>query len=211
MIVGHTHRFIFIKTVKTAGTSIEVELSQIVEEEAIVTPIYPPNENHKPRNYKLDDGRKFYNHMPATEVSVYLGKERFASYFKFCVEREPVDKCISHFSMRKNSPYHNETTKHKTWFDYVKEKKFPVDAKKYLSKTGNLLVDRIIRYENLPEEMDKLCEQLGIAKLALKTREKSGFRESVPISRSDLKIIYKKFKKTNKHTCYKLDDFNCSG
>jgi len=52
MIVSHKHRFIFIKTRKTAGTSIEVALSQIAGDDAIVTPIDPPEPQHAPRNYR---------------------------------------------------------------------------------------------------------------------------------------------------------------
>ncbi len=52
MIVSHEHRFIFIKTRKTAGTSIEVALSQIAGDDAIVTPIDPPEPQHDPRNYR---------------------------------------------------------------------------------------------------------------------------------------------------------------
>jgi len=32
-----------------------------------------------------------------------IGSKIFDNYFKFCVEREPVDKCISYYFMRKNS------------------------------------------------------------------------------------------------------------
>lgn len=52
MIVSHEHKFIFIKTRKTAGTSIEVALSAIAGEDAIVTPVTPPEPGHMPRNWQ---------------------------------------------------------------------------------------------------------------------------------------------------------------
>ena len=52
MIISHTHKFIFIKTVKTAGTSIEGFLSQHCGPEDVLTPIFPPIEGHEPRNYE---------------------------------------------------------------------------------------------------------------------------------------------------------------
>jgi len=44
MIISHTNRFVFIKTKKTAGTSIEIELSKHCGPEDIITPITPKDE-----------------------------------------------------------------------------------------------------------------------------------------------------------------------
>jgi hypothetical protein len=42
MIVSHRHRFIFIKTQKVAGTSVEIALSKFLGPEDVVTPIVDP-------------------------------------------------------------------------------------------------------------------------------------------------------------------------
>jgi hypothetical protein len=39
VIVDHEHKFIFVKTRKTAGTSVEVFLAPLLGADAIVTPV----------------------------------------------------------------------------------------------------------------------------------------------------------------------------
>lgn len=54
MIISHERRFVFVKTKKTAGTSVELFLATFSGEDAVVTPVSPEDETveHRPRNYR---------------------------------------------------------------------------------------------------------------------------------------------------------------
>ncbi|NOQ17290.1 MAG: hypothetical protein GQ581_09540 [Methyloprofundus sp.] len=126
MIISHKHKFIFIKTRKTAGTSIEKALLSICGEDDVITRdhLHQGEEDvfkEDARNYEgqwlpvkellssrtlLDAMRvgrdwaqrpKFYNHMTANSVKSRIDKGVWDSYYKFCFERNPWDKCISFY------------------------------------------------------------------------------------------------------------------
>ena len=94
MIISHKYRFIFIKTIKTAGTSIEAYLSPFCGPDDVLTPVMPVVEGHQPRNFG-----DFYNHFSAWGIRRAIDAETWNSYFKFCVERNPWDKTVSDFCM----------------------------------------------------------------------------------------------------------------
>ncbi|HEX5238971.1 MAG TPA: hypothetical protein VFW39_10990 [Sphingomicrobium sp.] len=123
MILSHKHRFVFIKGLKVAGTSIEIALAQLCGPEDIITPITPADERYRlgtagePRNYA--DDRKiekaylaavrsgspaelgsirqpktpFTNHMPLTEVLSRVPEA--VGYQLIFAERSPYAKVMS--------------------------------------------------------------------------------------------------------------------
>ncbi len=141
--------------------------------------------------------------MGAAEVKKIVGSRVFSDYFVFCVEREPVDKCISWYSMIKNSPEHNSGNENLSWDDYVERKDFPVNTGKYTDKHGTLLVDKILKYENLSEELNAVGEMLGF-KLDLRARAKTGFRQDIEVLDRHKKLIYDAFSSSNQFTGYSL-------
>jgi hypothetical protein len=181
MILSHKYKFVFIKTAKTAGTSIEVFLSQHCGSQDIVTPIVPRVEGHQPRNYEglinpvpeilerpgklftalrhtMTSPTKFYNHMPAREVKQRVPADVWNGYFKFCVERNPWDKLLSHYNMhaaRKGGALSLE--------EYLARGRFPINDFRYMDRSGSkVIVDRIVRYENLVRELGEVFAQLNI-------------------------------------------------
>lgn len=208
MIVSHKYKFIFIKTTKTAGTSIEVDLNKVLGEADIATPIYPAVAGHQAQNYvvKINGGGdvECRNHMTAREVRKVVGNSTWDDYFKFCVEREPVSKVVSHYSMLVNSLNHNHNTKDLSFDDYMNMRKFPIDTPKYTDESELLIVDKILRYEDLDKELKAVAGHLGF-NMELSTKAKSGFRIDLQVSKEHSEIIYDAFYSSNRFTGYCLN------
>ena len=81
MIVSHEHRFIFLKTRKTAGTSVEIALSGICGPDDIITPITPADEVLRadlrgPQNFASPPlVREATNHSPARKAREIVGED----------------------------------------------------------------------------------------------------------------------------------------
>lgn len=198
MIISHKYKFIFLKTNKTAGTSVEIALSKFCGEKDVITPISPDDEAIRqglgylgPRNYlspvwdyKLEDmvnflrsGKKkfnFYNHITASEVMSRVGLNIWNSYFKFCIERNPWDRVVSLYF------YLNHTDPKVPFSEFIQSKNPLILKKKgFLLYTinGNISVDRICRFENLYEDLESVRILLGIPDMLDLPRAKSQYRE----------------------------------
>jgi len=196
LIISHKYKFIFIKTKKTAGTSIEVYLSNYCADNDIVTPIYPKVESHIPRNYKgitfpvietiksnnIDAAikifkrsikcNKYYNHIPAYRVKNNIMKKIWDDYFKFCVERNPWDKVVSLYHLRQKPNNYK-----KSFIDFIQNSNLPLNYPLYTSKSDKVIVDRVIKYENLNGELSTVFKRLGVPFSGeLQVKAKSNFR-----------------------------------
>jgi hypothetical protein len=196
MIISHEHRFIFIKTRKTAGTSIEAYLSAFCGDKDVLTPLRPPVACHDPRNYKGlfnpfrelthpgDHGRsaifkdfvkrrRFRNHMLGLQIRARVPAEVWENYYKFCVERNPWDKTLSHYHHLR-SKVEDLCSLDEYFAAGFKCSNYPF----YTDRNGEIIVDRILRYEDLDEELSEVLGMLDIpfdGKLSV--RAKGRYRE----------------------------------
>lgn len=169
MIISHKYKFIFIKTRKTAGTSLEVYLSNFCGEDDILTPIFPHVEPHMAKNYE-----GYFNHISASEVKAKVGEKIWKEYFVFCVERNPWDKTLSYYHMINKR--NGDTI---TFEQYLSGSDFCIDFPAYTSSDNSkeIIVDKVLRYENLNEELAVIFKELGIPfDGELNVRAKSEYR-----------------------------------
>lgn len=177
MIISHKYQFIFLKTNKTAGTSIEIALSKFCGSDDIITPISSEDEAIRRRlgyqgqqNY-LADG--FYNHISAKEIKTRIGKKVWQSYYKFCFERNPWDRIISLYY------WCNQSEPRPTLAEFIRS-----DAPLLLKKKGyelytidgKIAVDKLCKFENISEELEQIRNKVGIPEKLELPRAKSQFR-----------------------------------
>lgn len=200
MIISHTHKFIFIKSEKTAGTSVESALSRYCSGDDVVTPINDYRHNrdengdflHQSMNaeefIKLDLPN--LQHVDAATIKSMLPDEVWNTYYKFSIARNPWDRIISDFFWKKRQDpaikprkrfYHylgvplNEHGQLKELFNEFLQSDQWTNNDRFYVIDDKLCVDHAIRYEWLSEDFAEVCKKLGLDNCTL-PRLKAGIR-----------------------------------
>jgi Sulfotransferase family len=189
MIISHEHKFIFIKTKKTAGTAIEAALSELCGPDDVITPYREESDADRkgraPQNYRIEHPLKpkrplwrkllgrperywhpsvgFYEHMPASRVRAYVGEEVWRSYFKFAFDRNPWDRQISWWLYKTKS----KRTRPSFEAFMADRRKAYVDNYAQYAEDGGLAVDFVGRYENLEEDLNTALASIGAGKIEI--------------------------------------------
>jgi hypothetical protein len=190
VIVSHEHGFVFMKTRKTAGTSVELALSRVCGEDDVITPVTDDDEalrraggGRGPQNFESPPnlGRSAFNHMPVSMVRTMLGRKRFEAYFSFAIERNPWDAVVSlyHWRFRDGSPG--------SFGEYVASEAvatFAAKNQRIYRLKGEVAVDRVLRYESLADELAAVWKELDLPGRPDLPHAKSGTRPRGPSYRS---------------------------
>ncbi len=161
MLLSHNYKFIFIKTKKTAGTSIEISLSRYCNHpNDIITPISKEDEKIReklgivPKNFR---GRKFRNHMTAEEIKQKIEPQQWKNFRKFCFVRNPWDALVSMYYYRLK-----RDNEQRSFPAFVKSFKRFNNYQQYTDREGNIIVDFIGKYENLLKDLNTVCRRLEL-------------------------------------------------
>lgn len=210
MIYSSDHNFLLIKNKKVGGTSLEVDLSQILPENAIVTPIYPINNNHKPRNYS-----GFYNHISYSEIQNKIDLSNVLSYV---FVRHPYSMVLSDMfhGIGGASRWNILSDKDKDilvdkYFDENDSNYYEDMPNKMLNSTKNLFtsdndiqVTKILKYEDgIENQINSILPNHSLPKIKLLSKEKTYRPEN--INHSD---IFKKrhYEKINKEWFWEFEN-----
>jgi hypothetical protein len=197
VIVSYQHHYVFLKTRKVAGSSVELFLRRHCGPDDIVTALSPEDEaiavevgarastgvatryarpwELTPRRARkvLRDRRwpvvrEWWGHQPAESVRRQLGEEIWQRSFKFSIVRNPWDRVVSSYYWRRSRRG-----------DQVTLDEVIADAGRnweILAIDGRVAVDRVVRFEHLLDGLHEVCDQVGIPRPDELPRLKAGLR-----------------------------------
>ncbi len=175
MIVSHAYGFIFLKTEKTGGTSVERALMGVLGPDdfqpgglrprwAKYSPIH-----HGALTRQLPEIFGLHAHATARQVRSVFGRELFDRYYKFTIERNPWDRQVSLYT-------HRQWKRGKGPENFARDMASPLyKATEYCRLDnwgiyaigGRVAVDRVIRYEHLETDLAAISADLGLPRLVL--------------------------------------------
>lgn len=162
----------YIKTRKTASTSIEIALSKFCGPDDVITEIVATDEQVRsglgypgPQNFVVTDAAgqssTLVNHMPAQVAQQVLGAA-WGEYFSFTIERNPFDRVISQYYWelplweRRGVPAPSLT-------DYLTSRPIESLTNWPLYADGDrVLVNQVGRYEDLDADLRAIAERIGL-------------------------------------------------
>lgn len=198
MLISHEHRFIYIKTRKTAGTSLEIGLSPHLGERDVITRLNDeeeamrseiggrhaqnrvvPRSSWRGRDWaKAALGRPpvWWQHTPAYVVRRYLPAQQWDDYFSFTIDRNPWDLVVSAHHW-----WQKRTGRQVTFREFV----FSDACAKYsnwdmYAIDGTPVVDRVYRFGELAEVLAELGQRMGLDHPPSLPRAKGGLRTGTP-------------------------------
>lgn len=174
MLVSHDYKFIFVKTKKTAGSSLETYLKPFCENGII--------------GKKLSE-----KHTTASEIKEIVGDEIWSNYTKIVPIRNPWDMTVSLYFWRKRKrPFYYWLYRWFIKFRFKGIMEHRVSFEEWVQKKGVrglnennsiIYIDgemdnyEFIRYENLNGDLEAVCTKLGIPFESERLpNEKSGHR-----------------------------------
>jgi hypothetical protein len=226
VIASFLHNYIFIKTKKTAGSTIEAALAPSCGPDDIITALPLREELERgngtvlARNFlpsreleaeyreamkrrdryrvlEILDQRRFRQHMPASEVRAGLPAEFWRAAFKFTVERHPYEKAVSLAYFKARKKMDSATESMESFIDRVVRKGGYENFPLY-EIDGEVAVDELIRTENLDADLRRVGKRLGIPIPEQLARSKGSIRSD---RRPAREILSEEQKRLIRHHC----------
>ncbi|MEM9222586.1 MAG: sulfotransferase family 2 domain-containing protein [Pseudomonadota bacterium] len=173
MLVSHRHRFIYLKTRKSASSSVELAFEHCArpvgwkqpEDNAFATEEMVSDAGIVgARGLKAKQTAEFTDHIRGIRVKKLIGREIWNSYFKFCTIRNPWEKTVSHFHFThpniRNARERRIVRVFREWLRN-NDSRHGVDKGIYWID-GKPVMDYYIRHHNIVEDVTTVADHLGV-------------------------------------------------
>ena len=171
MIISHKHKFIFIKTFKVSGTSMEIALSRYIGNEDILTPL---NLEDEIKRYKKTGA------LPQNYSKNKLEEIKYKNYIKKLSKKKISKKILNELEKKKDGKfksmiYYNHISavnvkkliKKKIWKKYFK---FTIERNPYDKVISFMyFANRFKKIKNVKNEIDKTIRLKKIFELPIYT------------------------------------------
>ena len=220
MIISHKLKIIFIKCKKVGGTSFEIALSRYCDSDDIITRVqeeeirtglgFTKSSNDKTLRAKLliaklkmFTGVNNYlhyrhfktsiSHLGAKEIKELVSEHIWNDYLKIAIIRSPYQKAISYYFWKKRAE--KLTSVNKDFEQFIswacrRHKNNPLMDYDLIHISGESILDFVIRYENLVEDIEKLETKIALPGL-LETYQSIGAKRHFrPTTGTSLYEVY---------------------
>ena len=179
VLVSHAARFIYMKTRKTAGTTVEMYFERFCVSQGTSAAPEAVTESVREtvteagivgsRRSGKRDGDTWQNHMPAERVRDLLGAEAWARYLKFAAVRNPYAIVLSSFFWKNDRSYpHGQAAferARRAFGDFVRggwrTRRWGNDLE-IVAIDGEVQMDMLVRQEALADDVRAVCDRLGL-------------------------------------------------
>ncbi|MGB0508190.1 MAG: sulfotransferase family 2 domain-containing protein [Pikeienuella sp.] len=177
LLISHRYQFIFLKTHKTAGTSVEVALEHLCAPPGVETGMHYRDQHVSEAGIIGARGgaaqsADWRNHMSARAIRTKVGRQVWNRYYRFSIIRNPYDRMVSMFWSRMEKP--DRVVLRSAPFATVKSRFHQWLAAQGTSNNLNkltigprLCVHYVLRYEHLAEDFADLTSELEGAPISL--------------------------------------------
>ncbi len=159
MLISHRHKFIYLKTIKTGGTSVEIYFEPYCTDPARQTEVMHFRDAESSHwgvvgSRGKQDHPVWYNHAPASRIRKLIGEALWREYYKFCVVRNPYDRIVSFFWFNLTPPVKaimeaaDFAAVRQTFGEWIRLASLPLDRSVY-TIDGEMALDCFVRFETL--------------------------------------------------------------
>ncbi|NTS78777.1 sulfotransferase family 2 domain-containing protein [Catenovulum sp. SM1970] len=217
MLLSHKHNFLFIHIAKTGGTSVRSALAKYRWGHLYSFAAFLARKLSGFTGHKI--GSKFPRHCKAIAAKEMLPGEYYSQLYKFCVVRNPFDLQVSSYHhIEKEHPQIFKRYNITNFAEFLavrldSEREFeellhaPLQSDYVVDLHGNIIVDKICRFENLQADFDEACDAIGIARVALPHKRKAKARKTYHeyYSEKEIALVEKHYAKDLEILGYQFD------